>query len=300
MTRKTFALIVMSLACVLMLQAGGDTEATEPNDDPEGPAATSREDNEIARQRLWSELYEPIQLRFPEPSAILADFFASATPASTQDYVRAKQLLQYAARYASDPDIIRVLVESGFDPNEGFGRGIPAYPQDLGPEQHEGPLHDAARWNPNPSIVEALIEGGADVQAVGGWELERPLHYAAANNNAVVVSALIEHGADVDAVNGRISAYYIRSANINANTALHSAAFNDDASVIEVLVNAGADPHTRNSSGMTPLHFAVLGKRPASISALVQRGADPNAVVTLVEKEEQMHDCTGCNPVHVL
>ena len=302
--QKAFALTAMSFAGVLIPQSSHATEATEPDDDHDRQTVPVRKSDYISpsQQRLWKELVwqelnTHLEHRLGEQSDALAEFFETATVESMRDYLSAKQLLQYAARYANDPDIIAFLIESGFDPNEAFGSAT--FDHRLR-GQREGPLHDAAAYNPNPGIVEALIEGGADVHARGGMHRETPLHYAAANNNAAVVSALIEHGAPVHAVNGYISPYYIRGANINGNTPLHRAAFSDEPGVIDTLVDAGAKPGVMNASGVTPLHFAVLGERAASISALVRLGADPRAVVSLIEQDDEMHDCTGCNPIHLL
>ncbi len=303
--QKAFALTAMSFAGVLIPQSSHATEATEPDDDHDRQTVPVRKSDHISpsQQRLWKELVwqelnTHLELRLGEQSDALVEFFETATVESMRDYLSAKQLLQYAARYANDPDIIAFLIGSGFDPNEAFG---PATFDHRLRGQREGPLHDAAAYNPNPGIVEALIEGGADVHALGGVRRRTPLHYAAANNNAAVVSALIEHGAPVHAANGYINPYYVRGANINGNTPLHSAAFSDEPGVIDTLVDAGAKPGVMNASGMTPLHFAVLGKRAASISALVRLGADPRAVVSLIEEEGvQVHDCTGCNPIHLL
>ena len=252
-------------------------------------------------KRIAWAIGEPLDWSSTGPPEILAPFFRGATSEDLKPYLDKEQLLQHAARYSDDADLITFLIERGFDPNEAFGPGIPAYPQDSSSEPlREGPLHFAAKYNANPRIVEALVKGGANVHATGGSALFTPLHYAAGRNNAAVVSALIQHGARVGDVNGRIDSSWNRAANINGNTALHEAAFNEDASVIDALVEAGADIKARNASGMAPLHFAVLARRPASISALVRQGANPNVKVTLVEPEEQMHDCTGCNSVHLL
>ena len=299
--QKAFALTAMSFAGVLIPQSSHATEVTEPDDDHDRQTVPVRKSDHVSplQQRLRRELDTSIQHRLGEQSDALVEFFETATVESMRDYLSAKQLLQYAARYANDPDIIAFLIESGFDPNEAFGStSLSDNPQlhDL----REGPLHDAAAYNPNPSIVEALIRGGADVHARGGLRLETPLHDAAANNNAAVVSALIEHGASVHAVNGYINPSDFRQANINGNTPLHRAAFSDEPGVIDTLVDAGAKPGVMNASGMTPLHFAVLGERAASISALVRLGADPRAVVSLIEQDDEMHDCTGCNPIHLL
>ena len=238
-------------------------------------------------------------LYMPEPSDdVLVVFFAGATIESVQPFLDSDQLLQQAARYADDSNIVTFLIRSGFDPNKAYGPGIQ---QDHRPKLRTGPLHHAAQYNPNPDVIDALVRGGADVYADGGGQLYTPLHYAAHYNNGAVVSALIQNGARPDDINGQISTTFRRSPNNNGNTALHAAVFNSDARVIDVLVEAGADVEQRNVSGFAPLHFAVVDGRAESIATLVRRGADPNAVITpLVEEGDQIHDCTGCNPIHLL
>lgn len=183
-----------------------------------------REDFLTPSERIAYALDDPLDWVW-EPSEILADFFRGATPESLEPYMESEQLLQQAARYSDDAALIAFVIEHGFDPNEAFGPGIPAYPQDLSPEPaREGPLHFAAKYNPNPRIVDALVKGGANVHAPGGSVLSTPLHHAAGYNNAAVVSALIQNGARVGDVNGRIDSSWNRAANINGNTALHAAA----------------------------------------------------------------------------
>ena len=261
---------------------------------------------------------------FDETSERLAEFFRDATVESLTPFLDSEQLLQQAARYADDPSIVTFLIASGFDPNKAFGPTIPAENQYhfRSGEQRAGPLHDAARYNANPGIVEALVEGGADVDAQGGMEMYTPLHYAARHNNAAVVSALIRSGARPNEANGLISPHWDTSPDVNGNAALHvavcgrrfkstsSAALPDDSAVIDVLVAAGADVQQANSSGTTPLHRAVMCGAAASVSALVRHGADANATVTPAEDgqaqpfvlrwEAQIHDCMGCNPIHLL
>ena len=242
--------------------------------------------------------------KFSEP---LAEFFRDATVESIKPFLDSEQLLQQAARYADNPGIITFLIAHGFDPNKAYGPPKePMFPYIT--EHRAGPLHDAARFNANPSIVEALVKGGADVQATGGWDLYTPLHYAAQYNNVAAVSALIRSGAQPNQVNGWIHPTVDMSPNINGNTALHVAAWADNTPAIDALVAAGANLHQMNSSGFTPLHTAVFSlarstRMPvarSSLSTLLGHGADANAVVKLVKEETEMHDCTGCNPIHLL
>lgn len=287
------------------------------SDGPAGDQSDVHEDDqELAPEQpieIISELaaeYRELPIRweldvalfeFGDTSESLAEFFRGATAESVKPFLGSEQLLQQAARYADDPSVITFLLAQGFDPNKAFGP--PKEPIDFEPHQ-AGPLHDAARYNANPGIVEALVRGGADVQAMGGWELYTPLHYAARHNNAAVVSALIRNGAQPNDATGYIPATWDRSPNSNGNTPLHVTVCTGKTPVIDVLVAAGAKVQQANSSGATPFHFAIWCRNAVSASALLRHGADANAVVTLVEGETQstsrMHDCTGCNAIHLL
>ena len=234
------------------------------------------------------------------PSAALAEFFRAATIESIKPFLNSEQLLQQAARYAEDANLITFLIASGFEPNEAYGPGIPAEYSCGAGEQRAGPLHDAARYNADPSIAEALVNGGADLRATGGRALYTPLHYAARHNSAAVVSALLRSGAQPNDVNGQIDPAWDKSPNVNGNTALHVAAGTDNAAVMDALVAAGADVQQVNASGFAPLHVAVVRGHKAALSALLRHGADPNAAVALVADGTPMVDCTGCNPIHLL
>lgn len=230
-----------------------------------------------------------------ERSEVLATFFHGATVESLRPFLGSEELLQQAARYIHDADLVSFLIASGFDPNTAFGFGMEEY-QDWGPLLREGPLHWAAEYNPEPSVVLALLKGGADVHAKAGFRLETPLHRAAKHNNVAVVRALIEGGADPNAINGEISVHR-GSTIVNGNTPLHNAACNKDASVVNAVIDAGADVERRNACGFLPLHFAIVCKQAESIAVLRRFGTDLGA---LVEEGDGSHNCTGCNVVHLL
>ena len=266
-----------------------------------GPTlADDRATLDIAEEVIKKHLNEDLDLWSRGWSDVLATFFRGATPASVEPFLDNPQLLHQAARYTDSAEIITYLIDSGFDPNIQAPFTVNDDSFFDSERAGLGSLHYAAMDNPNPSIVEALLSGGADVHAVGGLLLERPLHFAAGNNNAAVVLALIRNGADVDAVNGRVRAGLFRSPNLNGNRALHGAACNDDASVVDALVYAGADLASTNASGFAALHLAVLCKNAGSVSALLMHGTDANTMVEFVEEGDAMHDCTGCSSIHLL
>ena len=71
-------------------------------------------------------------------------------------------------------------------------------------------------------------------------------------------------------------------------TAMHNAASSGLASNVLALVEAGADPRSRDESGRTPLHDAARNNEdPAIVRMLVEAGADPNA-----------RDADGRSPLH--
>jgi uncharacterized protein len=55
--------------------------------------------------------------------------------------------------------------------------------------------------------------------------------------------------------------------------ALHGVAGEEQFEMAEFLLDAGADPNTKNDEGITPLHLAVY---PEMVELLVHRGADIN------------------------
>lgn len=58
--------------------------------------------------------------------------------------------LHYAAYHATDPEIIKLMVEEGANPNVETSLGLT-------------PLMYACSWNKNPAIAKTLVECGANV-----------------------------------------------------------------------------------------------------------------------------------------
>ena len=129
--RKKSMVAVMSLAGgALAFQPSHAADVRAPGEGE--TVSTDWRDLFALSERIQSALNDPLDSDWtaPSTSSVLAEFFKKATVESVEPFLYHDQLLQHAARYANDPDIIAFLIESGFDPNEAFGFGIAAYPQD--------------------------------------------------------------------------------------------------------------------------------------------------------------------------
>lgn len=94
-----------------------------------------------------------------------------------------------------------------------------------------------------------------------------PLHLAAFFGQTDAVRLLVARGAVVD----RVGTGWM------TGTPLHAAAAGSHASIVHLLLEAGADPNTRQRHGYTPLHSAAANADVESVEALLAAGADLSA-----------------------
>jgi len=111
-------------------------------------------------------------------------------------------------------------------------------------ELGRAPLHYAAADSKTDEVVRLLATGAdANAQDDNGWA---PLHFAAQAVSPECTSALLHSGANPSLQDSF------------GNTALWRAVFASKGNgvVIGLLLEAGADPHVKNSHGVSPISLA--------------------------------------------
>src|SRR5262245_45500645 len=128
----------------------------------------------------------------------------------------------------------------------------------------DAPVADAAMRG-DIEAVRTLIKQGADVNAAQGDGMTA-LHWAAETGNVEMAQVLIRAGGSTSAVTRR-----------GSHTPLHVSARAGRGAVVKALLDAGADPNARTSSGATALHQASGAGNLEAVQALIAKGADVNA-----------------------
>ena len=199
--------------------------------------------------------------------------FSWAHAGSYEDYFRAIG--------ADDEAAVASLLRRGFDPNTLDPKGQhglllafreksvkvaetlirwPKTTVEVRTSADESPLMFAA-LNGQLELARLLISRGADVNKPG-WA---PLHYAATRGHLAVMSLLLEHHANIDA------------SSPNGTTPLMMAAHYGTPCAVKLLLEAGADPSSKNEQSLTAIDFAHRNQRQdsADIIAAFVRAKQP-------------------------
>jgi ankyrin repeat protein len=136
-----------------------------------------------------------------------------------------------SATFRGQTEIVRLLVDNGFDVNSPTPSGS-AY------------LNDAAIKG-QMKVAEFLLNHGAEVAKPDG-NGNMPIHDAAVGGNSDVIVLLLDHGADINARNRESLA-----------TPLMLAASLGRADAVALLLKRGANPVLRDKAGHTALNRAL-------------------------------------------
>ena len=147
------------------------------------------------------------------------------------------------------PDIVRLLLAAGVDPNASIGGGSTAL--------------STAVDKKNSEIVQMLLDSGAAVDAEEKDGMTA-LVWAAERGDEQMVMALLDRGADVN--------HIVRW---SGATALHTASQEQHEKVVALLIARGARVDLKTASGNTPLHFAANGGNQNIVIMLLEHGANP-------------------------
>ena len=157
------------------------------------------------------------------------------------------------------PDIIRVLLRAGANPNLHSA------------DQLKFPLLHTCVNKASPGILKLLLRYGISVDAPDA-DGNQPLHCISDKTTPEIIRLLVKYGAEVNAVGGRSS-----------DTPLYKAVSAGNLEVVKYLIEIGADVNHTGHNGITALHKSCSMDGPVAqdiVNFLLQEGADVNAVST--------------------
>ncbi len=224
-----------------------------------------------------------------------------ASPAALRDAAACKVLLAAGANpncharplaLAESPEVVRVLLEAGADPDAGsppplFSPAVLTHPEATrtliaaGADMRNSPSRTPLLRARTRGVVEVLLAAGAIVTGKGD---ANPLLSPAATSDAAVCQMLLAAGVKVHHRGGARVLNAARTAEVVAvllsagaplcpDALLWVTAARASADVCRALIAAGASVHAEDERGNRPLHFAHTS---AVVEALVAAGAVVN------------------------
>ncbi len=180
---------------------------------------------------------------------------AGADPNTRHMYSKTDPIavLYGASAEGRNPDLVRLLLERGANPNDGES------------------IYHAAQYN-LPDILEVLVAHGGDLSGADSHWGNTPLYFLAGHrptdSNAEAAARgmewLLDHGADPN-----VPARYM------GEWPLHTLCFRGWGSLVETFLRHGADPNVRRKDGRTPYVLARIVGNDVAANALMAAGADP-------------------------
>ena len=165
---------------------------------------------------------------------------------------------------SANPDIIKLLLELGANPNHGFYDGEPMH---------------TATFLESAEIIDLMEEYGGDISKINPETNETILHYAMETENPLLIDAILQkiaNGAKVD----------INVVTCQGKTALTDAISSGQHDIALSLLKLGANPNVGGWEGQ-PMHLAVVNDFP--LGELIHRGGNHKLV----------HPETGNSLLHV-
>ena len=178
-------------------------------------------------------------------------------------------LLQIAATYVSDPDIISLLLNAGATLKKKYSF-------------EDDPIILAAAYNQNPNILKKLIEAGANINVTSPSDNSNtPLLMAAKyNNNPEIITTLIGLGSKITETDSNGNTSLMLAARYNVNTLISS-----------MLIKAGASIKEKNKNGETLAQMAYKNNNKEIIKSL---GLPPEKI--LPEKAKSAREIILSSP----
>ena len=219
---------------------------------------------------------------------------SAATAAATAAAAAAAAAADLSATYKSDPGRIGRKRKSRRENNQNNAGGSRL---DLGEDPNAQNIFGDTRLHcaKTADMVRVMIEKGADIDAPNGmWRT--PLHCAVAQDRVAVCQALVDFGASLtlrdnqgksaldyaclyhhDAIVEMLATHERADPSDADDTGLTALHWAHGKKAVDILVDAGANVHTRDNRERTPLHY-LYSKSNITICALLNRGANINAM----------------------
>ena len=133
-----------------------------------------------------------------------------------------------------------------------------------------------AAYNGKIDSVKWLLDKGEDANFSFTDTGENALHYAISktseiNDRVEIVKVLIAAGTDVNkkTLVGKPTLCFMRDAHLKGETPLHRAAAYGNAVIIKMLLDAGAEPSTKDANGDTPISWGSWHLRDSTVLRLL-------------------------------